>query len=177
MLLSFLLYWFSFHTYNTFPHSYIHEHSPRLLSIPSQLNCSVADTSLGCPVGIRTRGLPTASRRATNWVMSHPYLSHVAPSLSHAAPSKIGKKKDDIFLHISLILFGREDGQSIPVLQTCGLWKHCPDNWIQPGGRNVFINTYVHCRCNPLLARGHFSFLPAWFPSRKEITGTKMFSF
>ncbi len=33
---SFLLYWFFFHTYNTFTHSYIHKHSPRLTSIQRQ---------------------------------------------------------------------------------------------------------------------------------------------
>jgi hypothetical protein len=57
---------FSFHTYNTFKHSYIHEHLPRLLSIPSVLNSSVADISLGCQVGIRTRARLTSSRLATN---------------------------------------------------------------------------------------------------------------
>ncbi len=55
-----------FLSYKTFTHSYINEHSPRLLSIPSLLNCSVADTSLGCRVGIRIRARLTASQRATN---------------------------------------------------------------------------------------------------------------
>ncbi len=32
---SLTFYWFSFYTYNTLTHSYIHEHSMRLLSIPS----------------------------------------------------------------------------------------------------------------------------------------------
>ncbi len=69
---SFLLYWFFFHTYNTFTHSYIHKHSPRLLSIPSSLNSSVANTSLGRRAGIRTRARLTASRRATKRPTSHP---------------------------------------------------------------------------------------------------------
>jgi hypothetical protein len=62
----FYLISFFFHTYNTFTHSYIHEHSPRLLSIPSSLISSVADTSLGCRVGNRTRARLSASRHATN---------------------------------------------------------------------------------------------------------------
>ncbi len=67
-----LLAFFFFHTYNTFTHFYILEHSPRLLSISSSLISSVADTSLGCRVGIRTRARLTASRHATNWAMPHP---------------------------------------------------------------------------------------------------------
>ncbi len=70
---SFQLYWFSFHTYNTFTHSDIHKHSLRL-SIPSSLNSSVADTSLGCRAGIRTRARLTASRRATNWATPHCFI-------------------------------------------------------------------------------------------------------
>ncbi len=51
MPLFFLLYYIFFHIYNTFTHSYIHEHSLRLLSIPSSLNSSVADTSLSAESG------------------------------------------------------------------------------------------------------------------------------
>ena len=68
---SFIKNWFSFHTYNTFTRSYVHEHSQMLLSISSSLNSSVADTSLACRVGIRTRARLTASRRA-NWATPHP---------------------------------------------------------------------------------------------------------
>jgi hypothetical protein len=66
----------SFHTYNTFTHSYIHEHSPRLLSVPSSLNSSVADISLGCRVGTKCRDSDSGP----------PYSEPTCFQLSHAVP-------------------------------------------------------------------------------------------
>ncbi len=85
---SFLLYGLSFHTYNTFTHSYIHEHSPRLLSVPSSLNSSVAATSLGCRVGAECRdsnsGPPYSEKTCFQ-------LSHAVPDTKYA-PGKPGEK-------------------------------------------------------------------------------------
>ncbi len=54
----------AFLSYIQYIHTFLHPWTfARLLSIPSSLIRSVADTSLGCRVGIQTRACLTASRR------------------------------------------------------------------------------------------------------------------
>jgi hypothetical protein len=73
ILLVFLSYIEYIQTYCT----YIHKHSPRLLSIPLSQNSSVADTFQRCRVEIQTRAPLTASPRATNWASPHPNIAKV----------------------------------------------------------------------------------------------------